>query len=244
MKIVVTLEARMASSRLPGKVLLEAKGKPMLEHLLSRLKKVTIVDDIILATTTENSDDILESWAAENSVACFRGSTLDVMGRVIGAAKSVNADVVVEITGDCPIIDPELVELSIQTFLSNSVDYVSNAHIRSYPDGMDVQVFRLETLEKSYMLTNDPLDHEHVTRHIRLHPEIFSSINIIAPRKLRWPDLGLTLDEYQDYMLLTKIIENFSSHQTFGCQDVLDFLRENPSLIEMNRFVVRKGLHP
>ena len=113
----------------------------------------------------------------EEDIACFRGSEEDVMGRVIGAADSVQADIVVEITGDCPVIDPLIVEQTIQMFRHNSCEYASNSLIRSYPDGMDTQVFALETLKRSAALTNDPLDREHVTLHICNHPELIPTRN-------------------------------------------------------------------
>ena len=153
----------MTSSRLPGKVLLEAAGKPMLEYLVHRLKSVKSIDQIVLATTVNNEDLPLIKLAKNLNISYYRGSEQDVMQRVIESADSVNADVVVEITGDCPIIDPEIVEQTIQMFKVHQVDYVSNALIRSYPDRMDTQVFRPDTLKRSIAMTDDPLDHEHVT---------------------------------------------------------------------------------
>lgn len=242
MKIIATIEARMTSSRLPGKVLLLADDKPMLHHLVNRLKSVDSLDDIVLATTTNQTDDVLEAFAKTEAIHCFRGDEEDVMGRVVGAAQSVLADVIVEITGDCPIIDPGLIEQTIRMFKAHEADYVSNAHIRSYPDGMDTQVFRLETLQCSYEMTNHPLDREHVTLHIRNHPELFSHVHLVAPPELHWPELGLTLDELADYELLKIIIEHFSDCKPlFSCLDAIQFLRENPQLIDINQQVKRKG---
>lgn len=214
----------------------------MLRHLVDRLRQVKSIQTIVLATTVNTTDDCLEVFAKAEDIAYFRGSEEDVMGRVIGAADSVQADILVEITGDCPIIDPAIVEQTIQMFLYNDGDYVSNAHIRSYPDGMDTQVFRLETLKKSARMTNDALDHEHVTLHIRNHPEIFRHVHLIAPPDLFWPELGLTLDEPKDYELLKAIIEYFGdSHPFFGCREVIQLLRSRPDLLEINLDVARKG---
>jgi len=164
------------------------------------------------------------------------------MTRVIGAAESAKADVVVEITGDCPIIDPEIVEQTIHLFNASQVDYVSNGHIKSFPDGMDTQVFRLDTLKRSATMTSDALDHEHVTLHIRNHPEIFKSVHLVAPPELRWPELGLTLDEPKDYELLKMIIEYFEPNQTpFSCLDVIKLLRHRPDWVSINQSVIRKG---
>jgi spore coat polysaccharide biosynthesis protein SpsF len=242
MKFIATIEARMTSSRLPGKVLLQASGIPLLEHLVNRLRAVQSIDGIVLATTTNDSDDPLEEFARQMNINCFRGSELDVMERVIRAASSVNADVIVEITGDCPIIDSEIVEQAIRIYKYNNADYVSNAIIRSFPDGMDVQVFSLDTLVKSFQMTNNPLDHEHVTLHIRNNPEIFNHINLIAPPEMHWPELGLTLDEISDYNLLKFIIEYFEKiNPKFTCLDVVRFLRNRPDLVKINSDIKRKG---
>ena len=242
MKIVATIEARMTSSRLPGKVLLAVLGQPMLHHLFNRLRAVPSIDDIVLATTVNAADDVLVEFAAREGVMAYRGSEQDVMARVIGAAEAGGADVIVEITGDCPIIDPDIVGQTIQMYLHHDAAYVSNAHIRSYPDGMDTQVFRLETLKRSAAMTNDPLDREHVSLHIRNHPEIFPRVNLVAPPSLCWPELGLTLDEEADYRLLSQIIETLGPDDPlFGCQDVIRLLKKNPDWVDINRGVVRKG---
>jgi len=242
MKTVATIEARMTSSRLPGKVLLPVQGQPLLHHLVARLKAVSSLDEIVLATTVNATDDVLETFAEEEGIGCFRGSEDDVMSRVIGAAESANADVVVEITGDCPIIDPQLVEQTIRMFKAHGADYVSNSLIRSYPDGMDTQVFRLETLKRSAGMTNDPLDREHVSRHICKHPELFRHVHLIAPPALHWPELGLTLDEEADYQLLKKVIESLAPKDPlFTCLDVICFLKQNTNCLDFNRAVVRKG---
>ena len=241
MKVVATVEARMGSSRLPGKVLLPAAGGPMLGHLVSRLRRVEGLDQIVVATTTDRGDDVLEDWSKQNEVAIFRGSANDVMGRVIGAAKSVSADLIVEITGDCPLIDPDIVDLGIRTFLANSVDYVSNVVVPSYPIGMDVQVFLLETLESSYNETSDPLDLEHVTRHIRQNPSKFSPLNMIAPKGAHRPGLGLTLDEQADYLVIKEVLENLQPTLSFSCQEIIKFLESRPDILALNHSVYRKG---
>lgn len=242
LSIVATIEARMTSSRLPGKVLLPAGGKPMLQHLVERLRRVKSLDRIVLATTDRHTDDELAAFARRQEIACFRGSEDDVMGRVLGAAESVAADVVVEITGDCPIIDPDIVEETIQLFLRSGCDYASNNYAPSYPDGMDTQVFAVATLRRSAAMTQDVLDREHVTLHIRRHPELFSHAELVAPAELNWPELGLTLDEPRDYELLKRVIDHFADvNPWFGCRDVVAFLRSKPEWVVINQDVRRKG---
>ena len=242
MNIVATIEARMRSTRLPGKVLLPAAGKPMLGHLVDRLRRVPSLNAIVLATTTHPDDDVLEAFAQASGLRFFRGSEEDVMGRVIGAAELARADIVVEITGDCPLIDPDLVEQTIRMFLANPCDYASNAHLRSYPDGMDVQVFPLDILRQTYCRTKDRLDLEHVTLYIRNHPELFRQVHLVAPPSLHRPELGLTLDEPGDYALFLRIFEHFAPRtDSFSCLDVLNLLDAHPDWILLNQDVRRKG---
>ena len=241
-KVVATIEARMGSSRLPGKVLLPALGKSMLMHLVERLRSVPSIDAIVIATTVNAGDNPIAELARVEDILCFRGSEEDVLGRVIGAGESAQADILVEITGDCPVIDPDLVEQTIQMYLNHSVQYVSNSVIRSYPDGMDTQVMSFDALKSSASMTNHPLDREHVSRFIWQHPEIFSCVNLIAPPSLYWPDLGLTLDEEKDYKLLVKIIEELApSNPLFSCLEIINFLRASPNILKINKAVVRKG---
>lgn len=245
MKIVATIEARMTSSRLPGKVMMPALGRPMLAHLTSRLKAVPSIDDIVLATTVNTADDVLVDFAAKDGIKVFRGSEEDVMLRVIGAGESAQADVVVEITGDCPIIDPDLVEQTIRVFKRNNAVYCANSFISSYPDGMDVQVMTLEALKHSFSMTDDPLDREHVSRHIVQNPQLFPHVYLIAPPSLHWPGLGLTLDEPADYDLIRTLIENLGKdNPLFGCGDVIRFLRANPQVLKINDMVRRKDARP
>lgn len=240
-RIVATIEARMTSSRLPGKVLLPAAGQPMLWHLVQRLRSVPSLAEIVIATTVNATDDPIVDFAERNGVAVYRGSEADVLARVVGAGEAAQADVLVEITGDCPVIDPDLVEQTIRTFLAQDSDYVSNSIVRSYPDGMDTQVMKFRALQRAAELTSDPLDREHVSRFIYQHPEMFSLGHVVAPPSLTWPELGLTLDEPKDYELLKALIEGFPDNPRFGCGDAIRFLRDNPHLLEINRHVVRKG---
>ena len=242
LKIVASIEARMSSSRLPGKVLKPVLGKPILHYLVERLKAVPQIDEIVLATTVNEQDNILQRFAEEENISCYRGSEHNVMERVIKAVESTEGDLIVEITGDCPIIDHGLIDQAINTYLYNSVSYVSNAHVRTYPDGMDVQVFSLVDLKRSYTMTNNSLDFEHVSLHMRKNPALFTPLNIVAPSSLFLPQLGLTLDEIDDFVLISSIIKSlYPQNPLFSCQDIVNFLDANPQLIEINNHVARKG---
>ena len=222
MKIVCTIEARMSSTRLPGKVLMKAAGFTFLEHIVKRLSIVKLIDEIVIATSINPKDDKIVELAKSQKYKFYRGSEEDVMSRVLNASKMVSGDIIVEITGDCPMIDPNIVEQMINIFLKNDADYVSNAKCRSYPDGMDVEVFSHQALKKSSLITDHPKDREHVTLHIQNNPKLFSCINVIAPPELYWPDLGLTLDELSDYKFIKIIIDNlYKKNMYFGCGEII-----------------------
>ncbi len=243
MKIGAIIEARMNSNRLPGKVLLKAAGKTFLKHLIERINKVSKIKNIVVATTVNKQDIEIVKFCKKNKIKYFRGSEENVMERVIAAAKKHKIDVIVEITGDCPAIDPNIISQCLEIYLKNKVDYVTNCHVRSYPDGMDVQVYKLQTLIKSSKMTNNRLDKEHVTLHIRKNPKKFSAIHMLPPQDIFWPELGLTLDEHQDYYMLKTIFEYFYKKKNifFSCLDIINFLKINKNIRNINRFVKRKN---
>lgn len=239
--IVAIIEARMTSSRLPGKHMLQAGGKPMLQHVVDRLKRVSLINKIVIATTTNATDDALVHFAESQGIGVYRGSEHDVMGRVVEAGEAYSADVICEVTGDCPIVDPELVEQVIQSFLVNTAVYANNGK-NGLPGGMSAQVFLWSALKQSAEMTQQPLDREHVTLHIKRHPELFPPVYLVASKATRWPELMLTLDEADDYQMLKRIIEHFGvENPYFGCAEVIQLLREHPEWIEINQNVRRKG---
>jgi spore coat polysaccharide biosynthesis protein SpsF len=241
-RVVATIEARMGSSRLPGKVLMPALGEPMLMHLVRRLRAVPSIDEVVIATTTSPADEPIATFASGTGIACWRGSEDDVLARVIAAGESAGAQALVEITGDCPVIDPDLVEQTIRMYLQHEVDYASNSIVRSYPDGMDTQVIYMAALKESAKLTSDPLDREHVSRYLWQRPQQYRIVHLVAPPSLHWPGLRLTLDEQGDYLLLKKIIETLATADPlFSCLDMIRLLKANPSWLELNQAVVRKG---
>jgi spore coat polysaccharide biosynthesis protein SpsF len=233
----------MTSSRLPGKHLLECDGQPFIEHLLFRLSSVPSVDQVVVATTQKPEDDELVIRVLDLGAFVFRGSEDDVLDRVLGAARSFEADLIVEITGDCPLIDPSIVEQSIRMFVENSAVYVGNAHVRSYPDGMDTQVFPLSALELSSAMTNEAEDREHVSLFMRKNPQIFPPLHLVAPPELHWPELGLTLDEERDAHLLRRVVEHFGpGNRTFSCREIVELLRSRPDWVGINASVERRSV--
>ena len=236
------IEARMTSSRLPGKVLMKVMGKPLLYYLIKRIQKSKFVNKVIIATTKNASDDILVSFAKKYNIGFYRGSEFDVMKRVIGAAKKYKVQNVVEITSDCPLIDSKIIDMFIINFFKNNVEYIHNAGVRSYPDGMDVNVFKLNSLIKAYNLTKSKKDREHVTYFFRKNKKIFKQINIISDENLYWPELGLTIDQKEDYVLIKKIYEYFGKKNIyFSCEDIINLLKKKKSWPKINSKVKRIG---
>ncbi len=240
MKTIATVEARMNSSRLPGKVLLEVNGRPLLEYLIERLKKVQSIDDIVLATTINPKDDILEKFALDRNLNFYRGSENDVMGRILETAQINEANTIIEITGDCPLVDPDIIEQAIRVFKKNNVDYLANNFFSSYPGGMDTQVIKTAALQKSYSMTNNPEDLEHVTLHIKNNPSIFSHIYLVAPPSLHFPSVDFILDELSDYKFLKKVIEELSKKkEMFTCLDMIQLIKNDKEISCINSHVKR-----
>lgn len=240
-RIVATIEARMTSTRLPGKVLKPACGKPMLELMVERLRRVPSLDGVVIATTVNATDDPVETLARRLGVGVHRGSEEDVLRRVLDAALTHKIDVIVETTGDCPLIDPDAVEACIAEYKCAGVDYVANVLERTYPVGMDTQVFATDVLADVARRTDDIADHEHVSLYIYRHPEIYSLKNAKAPAALTRPDLALTLDTPEDYALITAVFEAlYPADPTFTLADILALLDARPDLARINEHVSRK----
>jgi spore coat polysaccharide biosynthesis protein SpsF len=242
-RIIATIEARMTSSRLPGKVLLPLAGKPALQMQIERLKQSRYLDGICVATTTNASDDSVVALAGVLDVECYRGSEADVMGRVLGAARSARADIIVEMTGDCPFNDPALVDRGIEEFFSHDVDYASNTIHATYPNGFDVQVFSTATLADAAARTVEIIDRTHVSYYIYTHPGRYRCYNWEANEEERWPELRVTLDEKDDYAMLSAVAEAFKSRMDFTAGDSIRYLRAHPEVAALNARVRQKEPH-
>jgi spore coat polysaccharide biosynthesis protein SpsF len=243
MKIVITIEARMRSTRLPGKVLKRILGRPMLAFMIERLQRVRQADEIVVATTEDAADDPIVDLARRLGVGWFRGSEDDVLDRVLKAAQSVQADLIVETTGDCPLIDPGIIDQIIATFKSNAVDYCSNALLQTYPLGIGVEVFPVSILAQVAELTRDPTDREHVTLYIYEHPERFRLLNIASGLPPETADMRLTVDTPEDYQLIARIFEAlYPVNPSFSLADILDLVGSQPELKNINRHIQQKAV--
>jgi spore coat polysaccharide biosynthesis protein SpsF len=234
-RTVATIEARMTSTRLPGKVLAKVTGKSMLELMIERLRFVHELDDIIVATTVNEADDPIQALARRLGVSVWRGSEADVLSRVLDAAKAHGAETIVELTGDCPLIDPTIVSKVIQAYRDRNVDYVSNTVTRTYPDGMDTQVFATAVLADVARRTIDAADREHVSLYIYRHPEIYSLASVMAPPQETRPDLRLTLDTREDLAVIRAIFEALRpARADFSLAEMLAFLDAHPQVAAIN----------
>tara|TARA_B100000131_G_scaffold98994_1_gene96080 strand:+ start:4413 stop:6446 length:2034 start_codon:yes stop_codon:yes gene_type:complete len=232
MKIVALVQARTGSVRLPQKVLKPILNKPMIELLLSRLSLSTELDEIVVATSEEKRDDKLESTVESLGFKCTRGSEKDVLNRFYKSAKFLEADVIVRITGDCPLVDSKLVDECIRGYKKYKVDYFSNIDPATYPDGLDIEVMSFQSLERANREADSDFDREHVTPYIR-NSDSFSKSSIQNEEDLssqRW-----SVDEPEDLIVVTKIFEYFSPDIFFDWKKVLELLKIRPELFEDNK---------
>ena len=235
MKIVAIVQARMGSTRLPGKVLKKISGKSVLEILTSRLGKAELLNEICVATSNNCENDLLCQELKKQSVTLVRGSEIDVLERFYLAACTTSADVIVRITGDCPLIDPNIVDQVIELFLASDVDYASNIDPPTFPDGLDVEVFSMSALEKAQLEAKSQYDREHVTPFIRNGD--FQSTNLENIQD--YSSIRLTLDEPEDLVLLTAVFKHFEPDIFFEFGEVIKFLNQNPILIQENSNLIR-----
>ncbi len=241
MKIVATIEARMDSNRLPGKTLKEVLGRPMLERMIERVRRSKRLDEIVVATTVAENDQQIEALCSRLGVRCFRGSNDDVLLRVVEAARSAKADLIVELTGDCPVIDPTMIDSVIQYYLDHPLDYASNCLERTFPRGTETQVFSLKVLEEVERTTQEPADREHVSLYIYEHPEKYRLGNFAAPAGVGRTDLRLTVDLPQDLELIRAIYSRlYPVKPDFNLQDVIALLDADQALRALNADIAQK----
>jgi spore coat polysaccharide biosynthesis protein SpsF len=203
-RVVASIEARMGASRLPGKVLMELGGRPALSRMLERVRKSKSIDDIIVATTTDPADDAIEHWAEGEGVAFFRGSENDVLDRVLRAQERMRADIVVELCGDCPLVDPAVIDAAVERYRRGDCDIVTTTAPQSYPEGIDVQVFSFATLKEVAAHCQDPEVREHVSLDFYRNKQ-WRLISLKASSAMHRPDVRLLLDWPEDQEFLSRL---------------------------------------
>ncbi|WP_409068650.1 cytidylyltransferase domain-containing protein [Clostridium sp. FAM 1755] len=243
MNVVCIVQARVGSTRLPEKVLKKICGKTVLEHDIDRLKQVKNLNKIVIATTTLDEDSKIEKLVAKLGIDCFRGSSEDVLSRYYFAAKKYKADVIVRVTSDCPLIDYNTSDRIIQYYLDNldKYDYASNTIERTYPRGLDTEVFSFEALEKSYNKAKKQYEREHVTPYIYENIDKFRIIQY--KNENNYSNYRWTLDTEEDYKLINTIYNSlYKENQLFSFNDILKFIDKNPHLIKINGHIQQKKL--
>jgi spore coat polysaccharide biosynthesis protein SpsF len=236
LRVVASIEARMGSSRLPGKVMADIAGRPAISRLITRLRRCRHLDAIVLATTTEAQDDVLQVIAESEGIQCFRGSENDVLDRVVAAHEMLHSDIIVEITGDCPLLDPELIDMGIVTFLENECDVVTNVRKASYPMGLDFQVYSFDALRQVSRTTNDPAVREHVSLYFYENPTLYRIVHLLAPQRWWGPNYRFQLDYPEDLKFIREIYSRLGPTwgDTFGVEEIMAVLRSEPALVEIN----------
>lgn len=241
MKIVAIIQARMGSTRLPGKVLMDLGGETVLARAVLRLRRARLVQEILIATTTAGGDDIIIRECARLRLPFYRGSEADVLDRYYCASRECGAEVVVRVTSDCPLIDPELVDETVQILIEQHADYASNVSPRTYPRGLDTEAFTVTALEQVWREAREPHQREHVTPYFYEHPERFrlaSARGQVDYNRYRW-----TLDTAEDLQLIRTIYSHFGNQDHFNWRDVIALMESEPELAELNSRVLQKSLH-
>ncbi len=234
---VAIIQARVGSRRLPGKVLAPIVGRSMLERVVERVQAATRVDRIVIATSEDPRDDAVEAICRRRGFDCFRGSESDVLGRYVGAAKQYAADPILRITADCPLIDPEVIDRVVDAFAGKGLDYASNINPPTFPHGLDTEILSAEALAHADREARWKSEREHVTLHIRQHPERFRSVNVTHVPDLsgrRW-----VVDEATDLEFVRAVYERLGDGRPFGMADILALLASEPELARINAGIPR-----
>jgi spore coat polysaccharide biosynthesis protein SpsF (cytidylyltransferase family) len=231
LKTVAIIQARVRSSRLPGKVLASVAGHPMLWHVVRRVCRARRVDQVVVATSTHPADDVIAEFCRQTGIHCTRGSETDVLDRYHQAAHDASADVIVRITADCPLIDPAVIDAVAAAYQSADFDYVSNIDPPTYPDGLDAEAFGFKALQTAWSEARLPSEREHVTPYLRNHPERFRTANVAHAQDLshlRW-----TVDTLED-LAFVRAIRHALNSDDFSMEDVCRLLTASPSLCLIN----------
>ena len=233
-KVVGIIQARIGSTRLPGKILKPILGEPMLKRMLKRVKRAKKLDAIVVATTDKQEDDASAELAKKCGVKVFRGSEQDVLDRFYKASKEAGADIVVRLTGDCVLHDQTVIDEVIQRFVEKKVDYTSTPS--NYPEGLDTEVFTFSALERAWKEAKLPSEREHVTPYIRNHPELFRLDEKWEKGNSDNSRMHWSVDTEQDFNFVTKIFEQlYLTNPSFNKDDVLALLAEHPEYLEINK---------
>jgi len=234
--IVAIIQARMGSSRLPGKVLMKVGDNVLLNFMINRVKKSKLIDKVVIATTINHNDDEIENFCIKNELDYYRGSENDVLDRYYSTAKKFEAKTIVRMTADCPLVDHLIIDDTIKLFFDKNVDYASNTvppDIKRYPDGSDVEVFSFDNLKLAWNKVEDIKDREHVTFYFWKYNNNFSLA--LLENEYDWGKYRITVDYLEDFILVSKIIEYLELKNLDGStSEIINFLKKNPEIYNIN----------
>lgn len=233
---IAFIQARMGSIRLPNKVMKMVNGKPLIEYLLLRVAKAKLIDKVVVATSVNSNNDPLVSFVNSLGFETYRGSEQDVLSRFYEAAKFHNATTVLRITADCPLVDPILIDSLISEYLNSGTDYASNTLPPTYPDGLDVEVFSFQSLDRAYQEAVAPNEREHVTPYIRYSGQfkIHNAVNKIDYSDRRW-----TVDEVDDFEVISNIFQYFHPDIYFDWNNIIKIENLRPEMFQKNKHIRR-----
>ena len=236
MNKVAIIQARMSSSRLPGKVLREVDGKPLIEYQIERVKKAELIDQIVIATSLSEKDDEISKFCEKARLECFRGSKDDVLDRYYKCAKQYNVDIVIRLCADNPLVDPHTIDSVIQFYMESKVDYVSNGcppETTTFPDGADLEVFSIEALARAHREAGDPHDQEHVTFYIWKYNNGFLTAQL--HREPNWSEYRFTVDYPEDFEVVEYVIRELKKRHSFGhLEEIVEIIESNPTIKKKN----------
>tara|TARA_B100000214_G_C23893266_1_gene592845 strand:+ start:326 stop:1108 length:783 start_codon:yes stop_codon:yes gene_type:complete len=248
-KIVSIVQARMGSTRLPGKVLMKIQDKPMLWHIINRIKQCDKVDDIIIATSNSKSDDLIYEMSKENGFICYRGSQNDVLDRFYNAAKENNADYIIRVTGDCPLIDSNIIKKLISHFFENRFDHCGVAcgagvankiQTNKYPDGLDAEIFSFDVLKNAQVNANTASEREHVTPYIWKNKNFHTGA--LFPSLKDFSQYRLTVDNMEDFQFIKWIYDNlYPDNNNFRLDEIINLIEKNKKIIPNSHLIGQEG---
>ncbi len=239
--MVAIIQARMGSRRLPGKVLEDVGGRSMLARVVRRIRRARTLDEVIVATSSESRDDRIASECSALSVPVYRGSEDDVLDRYYRAADDCGAETIVRICADCPLIDPQVLDLVVSTLAERRADYAANNLERTFPWGLDAEAMTFEALERAWLNASQPHEREHVTVYVRQHPQIFRLASVTSGTDRadhRW-----TVDTAEDLAFVRVLYSRMGNDDGFHWRDAAAVLAGEPELAEINRHIQQRKVH-
>ncbi len=240
-KVVATIEARMASTRLPGKVMMPLAEKPVMAHMIDRHRRSIYTDEVVVATTINSTDDSIVILCEQMHCSYFRGSEDDVLGRIVAAGDAHTAEILVQGMADSPLVDWRLIDKGIELLAQGGYDFVGNELQETFPIGFDVHIYSFDALKKVERFDKNPLMREHAGYSIQSQPEKFKLGNFVSEGDMVWPELRLTLDTKEDYRLISAVYDElYRKNQDFSADDVVTFLKNHPDLVAINAKIQQK----